>query len=66
MGFEVYGINGLKSLWTIKDGRSTMRLAPERPAVLPAMISDMAGLLVHKNPHRAFQLFFVKRFKKQK
>jgi ubiquinone/menaquinone biosynthesis C-methylase UbiE len=60
LGFKVYGIRGLKALWSIKDGQAVIWLAPKRLPVLSAIIADVTGFFVYKNPHRAFQFFFVK------
>ncbi|MCK6468152.1 MAG: class I SAM-dependent methyltransferase [Candidatus Brocadia sinica] len=60
LGFQVYGISGLKALWTIKDGQSVMRVIPKKVPLFSTIVADMTEPFVYKHPHRAFRLFFVK------
>lgn len=60
LGFKVYGISGLKALWTIKDGQAAVWLIPKRLPILSVIVADMTSFLVYKNPHQAFQLFLLK------
>lgn len=60
LGFQVYGMSGLKTLWHIKDGQSLMRVIPKKISLFSAIVADITGPFVYKHPHRAFQLFFVK------
>ncbi len=60
LGFEIYGFNGPKGLWKLKEGRSTLKAIPEEMPIVSAVITDIANSLVYNNPEKAFQLFFVK------
>jgi len=60
MGFTVYGINGPKCFWTVRDGRSQMRLVPDRFRLIRKPVSDLTGLFVYRHPEVAFQLFCVR------
>lgn len=66
LGFKVYGTSGLKALWALKNGKWVLRFTPRwlpyyYSLMISIIISDITGFLVYKNPHRAFQLFFVKK-----
>jgi len=58
MGFKVYGLNGLKVLWTIRNGRAALRF---RTYILFVYLS---GVFVYYFPQFAFQLFFFKNVNK--
>ena len=60
LGFKVYGFNGPKGLWTLKEGRSTMRAVPESLPIVTSIVTDIASSMVYNNPDKAFQLFFIK------
>lgn len=53
-GYQVYGVNGLKSL------RGEFAKVKYRPAFLWNFISDITELMVVKNPKKAFQLLAIK------
>lgn len=55
IGFKVYGFNGLKVLWTIRNGKAVLRF---RVYILFVYLS---GVFVYYFPQFAFQLFFFKK-----
>lgn len=60
LGFKVYGFNGPKALWTLKEGRATLRAVPQSLPIVASIVTDIASSMVYKNPDKAFQLFFIK------
>lgn len=60
LGFNIYGLNGLKALWKVKSGQAVARFKPRR---LFAILIDITQLFVYYYPWFAFQLFFVKDIK---
>lgn len=61
LGFDIYGISGLKIFWTIRRGRAVFRFIPDRFRFLQKIIMDISGFFVHKRPKRAFQLLLIKK-----
>lgn len=57
LGFRVYGMNGLKVLWEIKQGQAVPRI---KPSILGSLLIDITELYTYHVPASAFQLFFVK------
>jgi len=55
--FRVYGLNGLKSLWTIEKGKAVIRF---KFLILPIMLVEISKYFTYRNPSLSFQLFFVK------
>ncbi len=57
-GFKIRGFNGLKALWTIRNGKAVLRF---RAYILFVYSS---GIFVYYFPQFAFQLFFFKNLNK--
>lgn len=60
IGFEVYGLGGLKLFWGIESGRVAIKFKPRR---IFAALADVTQLFVYHYPSPAFGLFCVKRVK---
>lgn len=57
LGFGVKGINGLKYLWTIRQGRAMLRFRLK----IFTLLKDITEVFVYHYPILAFQFFFVKK-----
>jgi len=57
LGLKVYGLNGLKFLWTIKKGRAVYVL---NIPILSTLLVDLSEFIVYYFPKLAFQFFCVK------
>jgi len=62
LGFQVYGFNGLKFLWTIKNGKAIIK-GDLRPP-WSAFLVDLTQLIAYNHPQKAYQLIFIKEIKK--
>jgi ubiquinone/menaquinone biosynthesis C-methylase UbiE len=56
LGFRVYGVNGWKLLWEIREGRASLR----RPGILFALLAGITELLIYRCPTLAFTLLCAK------
>lgn len=57
LGFKLYGLNGLKKLWTVRHGQAIIKL---RLPILSILLVDISEFFVYYYPSLAFQFFFVK------
>lgn len=57
LGFKIYGLNGLKMLWTVRYGQAIIRT---RLPILSDLIVDISEFFAHYHPLLAFQFFLVK------
>ncbi len=56
-GFRIYGLNGLKILWTIRNGQAIPRI---RLPILSSLLIDISEVVVYYCPKLAFQFLFIK------
>lgn len=63
LGFRVRGLDGLKTLWTIKDGKAVLKL---RLPILSMLLAGITELFVYFLPSLAFRLLLVKDLEKNK